>query len=364
MEINKIYQGDSLTILNTFPDKCMHVCITSPPYWGLRDYGCAGQMGNENTPEEYVRKMVNLFREVKRVLKDDGTLWLNLGDSYAGSGGTGNQFGQIENGLKPVRPTKINRAKDRSTDKWSNSKCKSTGDIKSKDLVGIPWMVAFALRLDGWYLRQDIIWNKPNPMPESVADRCTKSHEYIFLLSKSPKYYFNSYAIKEKAIYGGMNERAERQNENNKCQPTDMNNAIRKRPKNLQEKGQSDHTMHIKRDKRAGKGRIAYGGKRNGEEGIGQESFVSIPEYRNKRDVWTVTTKPYSGAHFATFPEDLILPCILAGCPSGGVVLDPFMGAGTTALVAKKNGCNFIGCELNPEYIEIANKRIAQEYLF
>lgn len=329
MKLNHIYNGDCLEILKTLPDRLINCCVTSPPYWELRDYGHDGQIGLEKTPEEYVGKMVTLFREVKRVLKDDGTLWINLGDSYAGASGgdthtgfnmrysgTGGSGSKQDSMLKGV----VNRSKDRKTSKWSYSKCKSSGDIKTKDLVGIPWMVAFALRTDGWYLRQDIIWHKPNPMPESVTDRCTKSHEYIFLMSKNGSYYYNADAIKEKAIHA--------------------------------------------QDPRAGFGRLHYRGKRQGQEGTGQENVVTIVEDRNKRSVWTVTTKPFSGAHFATFPEDLILPCILAGCPQGGVVLDPFMGAGTTALVAKKNGCQYVGCELNPEYINIAEKRLAQDYLF
>lgn len=317
IELNKIYLGDSLTTLKTFPDACINCCITSPPYWGLRDYGHDGQMGNEETPDEYVSKMVELFREVKRVLKDDGTLWLNLGDSYAGNCSQSNDG---RSGFGQPREKIVNRGKNRDTSKWSYSNCKANGDIKTKDLVGIPWMVAFALRADGWYLRQDIIWHKPNPMPESVTDRCTKSHEYIFLLSKSPKYYFNADAIKEPATHA--------------------------------------------KDPRAGYGRLHYRGKREGKDGQGQENFVSIVENRNKRGVWSVNVQPFAGAHFATFPEDLILPMVLAGCPAGGTILDPFMGAGTTALVAKKNGCNYIGCELNEEYIEIANKRLSQEYLF
>ena len=404
MELNKIYLGDSLTTLKTFPDGFVNCCISSPPYWGLRDYGTANweggdtkcdhkgkpfatanklhegqpknelhkeffkeicgkcgakrideQIGLESTPDEYVSKLVELFREVRRVLKDDGVLWLNLGDSYY------NFRGYTDYATK--QSCSSNEAHVMNTPCGKRNVIQE--GLKGKDLVGIPWMVAFALRADGWYLRQDIIWHKPNPMPESVTDRCTKSHEYIFLMSKSSQYYFNNEAIKEKAIYG-MNGEDKRPSGVVRDREYDYDSKQKAmgRHKNLQEKGQSNHTMHVKRDKRAGEGRIAYGGKRNGEEGQGQESFVSIPEYRNKRDVWTISTKPYSGAHFATFPEDLILPMVLAGCPAGGVILDPFMGAGTTALVAKKNGCSYVGCELNPAYIEIAEKRIAQEYLF
>lgn len=342
MGYNKIIQGDSLEVLKTLPAESVDCCITSPPYFGLRDYGTAdweggdkdcehtissgdldpkkagqqervtrgerdkcvvcgakrvdSQLGLESSPEEYVANQVAVYREVKRVLKKEGTLWLNIGDSYAGSGGTGNQFGQVESGLDKVRPPK------------------PSNGLKPKDLIGIPWRVAFALQADGWYLRQDIIWAKPNPMPESVTDRCTKSHEYVFLLSKSPKYYFDNEAIQENAIH--------------------------------------------KEDPRAGYGRIHYRGKREGAEGTGNENFVSIKEKRNKRDVWTVNTKPFAEAHFATFPEALIEPMVLAGCPKGGVVLDPFMGAGTTAVVALKNNRKYLGCELNPKYIEIAEHRL------
>ena len=269
---NEIYLGDCIQGMSSLPDKSVNTCITSPPYYGLRDYGCDGQIGLEETPESYVQKMVDVFREVKRVLRDDGTLWLNIGDSYNGSGG---------NHKKP------------------------------KDLIGIPWMLAFALRTDGWYLRQDIIWHKPNPMPESVRDRCTKAHEYIFLLSKSPKYYFDSEAIKIPV---------------------------------KQEWGTRDRTN---------------GKYHNDGTGLRPHSGLEKSYTKaNKRSVWTVTTKPFKDAHFATYPESLIVPCVLAGCAEGGLVLDPFMGAGTTALVSKKLGRNYVGFELNPEYRNIAIKRI------
>lgn len=394
MNLNTIIQGDCLQTLKTFPDECVNCVVTSPPYWGLRDYGTATweggragcdhkgkpfatkaninrncgtgddvknsedreffkevcgkcgakridqQLGLEKTPEEYVAKMVEIFREVRRVLRDDGTLWLNLGDSYwGGKGQSGQGSAEYQEQRKDVSINKpyqhIGGSKlTRPTDGKHSI-------IKPKDLVGIPWMVAFALRADGWYLRQDIIWAKPNPMPESVTDRCTKSHEYIFLMSKSAKYYFDGDAIKEKAVWDldghGTEARKERQLEGMKSSPTELKNGIRRRKfgANKQE-----------------------GTLRNDTERYFEDDGV-----RNKRSVWTVTTKPFSGAHFATFPEDLILPCILAGCPPGGTVLDPFMGAGTTALVAKKNGCNYVGCELNPKYIEIAEKRLSQEYL-
>jgi len=254
----------------------IHCCVTSPPYFGLRDYGHDAQIGLEKTPEEFVSKLVDVFREVKRVLRDDGTLWLNIGDSYNGSGGQG---------------TKPNIMSKEAAQGRGGKAIKVDG-IKHKDLIGIPWMLAFALRSDGWYLRQDIIWNKPNPMPESVQDRCTKAHEYIFLLAKSKKYYYDNESIKE-----------------------------------------------ISSSKSKGYDKA------------------------NKRSVWTVPTKPYSGAHFATFPTDLIEPCVKAGCPIGGTVLDPFSGAGTTGLVAQRHGRNAILCELNEGYAAIAEKRIRDDSL-
>lgn len=322
-----IHQGDCRLILKAMPDCSVQTCVTSPPYFGLRDYGNSEQIGLEQTPEEFVAALVEVFREVKRVLKDDGTLWLNLGDSYMGSAGGAPQgkTGQ--------------RASRTFTAKVKHKKVAPT--LKTKDLIGIPWRVAFALQADGWYLRQDIIWHKPNPMPESVNDRCTKAHEYIFLLSKSKDYYYDNEAIKEPAKYWGERDRTDGKYHNEGT-------------------GLTPHTglTGKKKDKRADKGRIAYGGKRNGEEGTGQESFVHIEETRNKRSVWTVTTKPYSGSHFATFPPDLIEPCVLAGSAEDDIVLDPFFGAGTTGLVADRLNRVCIGIELNPEYIKIANKRL------
>ena len=374
MELNQITCGDCVEVMREWPAESIDCCVTSPPYWGLRDYGCSGQLGLEPTPEEYVANMVKVFAEVKRVLKPEGTLWLNLGDSYNGSGGAGGwserkdvgKVGQVQNANRNV------------------------GSLKPKDLVGIPWMVAFALRQDGWYLRQDIIWHKPNPMPESVKDRCTKAHEYIFLLSKNKKYYYDADAIREP---------------------------------------QSEASL----------ARYNYGFNTNDMKPSGErpntgEEIKPNPAGRNKRSVWTVTTKPYSEAHFATFPPDLITPCILAGCPAlvcdkcgkpmvkhyettsipdrtprantlnvipgrdkvtrlqskemkpvtkmfkglqpscdgigigcdnmhpvPGIVLDPFMGSGTTAMVAYENNRNYVGCELNPEYIKLNRAEKAKE---
>lgn len=321
-------------------------CVTSPPYYGLRDYGTATyeggdpeckhtvsgwsdslkpdcdrperdgkkrqfclkcgakrvdqQIGLEETPEEYISAMVEVFRCVRDVLADDGTLWLNIGDSYAGNNSQASNNGRA--GYGNPRERVVNR----------------TGEgLKTKDLIGIPWMLAFALRADGWYLRQDIIWHKPNPMPESVTDRCTKAHEYIFLLSKSSKYYYDYEAIKEEGIIPagtlGAKGSSERQNQK----------GVNARPPEYKE----------------------YDGQ------------------RNKRSVWTVTTKPYEGAHFAVFPADLIEPCILAGAPTGGIVLDPFMGSGTTAQVAQTLGRKYLGCELNPDYKPLQDKRLAQQSL-
>ena len=305
-----ILKGDCRELLRTLPAGSAHTCVTSPPYWGLRDYGHKGQLGLETTPEEYVQNMVEVFREVKRVLRDDGTLWLNLGDSYI-SAGTG--------GLS-TKPSKMTGG--RATQEEGSKRPSKLGipGLKTKDLVGIPWRVAFALQADGWYLRSDIIWHKPNPMPESVTDRPTKAHEYIFLLTKQPAYYYDHEAIKEDSI-------------------------------------------HYATDPRADKGNIRYPeGKRGQQEaaggGGGQEAFVTSNATRNKRSVWTVTTKPFSGAHFATFPPDLIEPCIKAGCPTGGTVLDPFGGSGTTGLVSDRLGRHAILCELNPEYIGIAERRL------
>jgi DNA modification methylase len=312
----RIIQGDARNL--DLPDGSMNMCVTSPPYWGLRDYGHEGQLGLESTPEQYVANMVEVFREVKRVLRDDGTLWLNIGDSYAAQRGGTHQPAETLAGGKHGRTDEggtVNR--DRHAG-YNPSRNASAIGLKHKDLVGIPWMLAFALRADGWYLRQDIIWHKPNPMPESVTDRCTKAHEYLFLLSKSERYFYDNEAIQEQST------------------GRDPGN---KRHKYTEAYADSETEEHR---------------TKAGLKGVGAR------ETRNRRSVWTVSTRPYRGAHFATFPPALIEPCILAGCPKGGTVLDPFGGSGTTAEVALKNGRSVVLNELNPEYIKLAEARIAE----
>jgi len=289
-----IMLGDALEQLKTLPDGSVHCCVTSPPYYGLRDYGVAGQIGLEETPEAYVAKLVDVFREVRRVLRDDGTLWVNLGDSYAAGGGTGKPgpnatVGNTLSGCQYRAPTPVGLA--------------------FKNLLGIPWRVAFALQADGWILRQDIIWHKPNPMPESVKDRCTKAHEYLFLLAKKPRYWFDSEAIKEEAVT----------------------------PANPRYMGSKDQVGTLRRDV--------------GREPLGYTN-------RNRRSVWSICPRPYKGAHFAVFPPALVEPCIKAGCPAGGTVLDPFGGSGTTGQVAKSLGRNAILIELNPAYHDLIRSRL------
>ena len=371
-----IYVGDCIESLKSMPENSVQTCITSPPYWGLRDYGHDGQVGLEQTPDEYVAKMVEVFREVRRVLRDDGTLWVNLGDSYMATKNCVNPPQTVANGSMRDMPSFI--APNR----------KDQEGLKTKDLVGIPWRVALALQADGWWLRQDIIWNKPNPMPESVQDRCTKSHEYIFLLAKSNRYYFDAKAISEPSVT----------NDTRKPYGSD--------------------------------GAWAMDGRDKWEEGKGKQRDNADGAVRNRRSVWTITTKPYRGAHFATFPEDLVEPMILAGSSEKGccemcgspwerqtervgqsasvagpkstakrdqglvtafsgyadgstapvfrtigfqmtckcdgspipcTVLDPFTGSGTTGAVALRLGRNFVGCELNPEYVKLAESRLRGE---
>jgi DNA modification methylase len=302
--MNKIEFGDCRETMRKWASQGVkaQTCVTSPPYFGLRDYGHDGQIGLEETPEEYIKAMVEVFRCVWDVLEDDGTLWLNIGDSYAGNNSRASNNGRA--GFGNEREKVVNR----------------TGEgLKTKDLIGIPWMLAFALRADGWFLRQDIIWHKPNPMPESVQDRCTKAHEYIFLMSKSQKYYYDHEAIKE---------------------------PLKGEPETRDKNAEGYQADYSKGD------RFSKGERVFGADGMA-----------NKRSVWSVPVKPYTGAHFAVFPSELIEPCILAGAPVGGIVLDPFMGSGTTAQVSQDLGRQYIGCELNPAYEKLQKKRTAQTSL-
>jgi len=300
-----ILLGDVREQLKTLPDNSVQCCVTSPPYFGLRDYGMSEQIGLEPTPDAFVDALVSVFREVRRVLREDGTLWVNIGDSYAGTGYSNHDL----NGSEWKSDVNGDKRKTRQQDQ---RKALTPLGIKSKDLIGIPWMLAFALRKDGWYLRQDIIWSKTSCMPESVKDRCTKSHEYLFLLTKSPRYYFDAEAIKTPA---------------------------------KQDWGT--------RDRQHGKYH---------NEGSGLQPHSGLTKsyaMANKRSVWTINPSNFKGAHFATFPEALVEPCILAGSKPNDTVLDPFLGSGTTLAVAKRHGRNGIGVELNPEYAQIAETRIA-----
>lgn len=452
--VNTVIQGNCLDVLKTLPDEIIDCCVTSPPYYGLRDYGTGtwvggdpdcphrrttkrsdktitghkqdelegnvgdaiyktvcplcgavredNQIGLEETPEEYVQKLVDVFHEVKRVMKDDGTLWLNIGDSYV---------------AKPPSHRDTPNMQDKSYGNWetelgyekSSSRYKALlTRYKNKDLIGIPWMLAFALRKDGWYLRQDIIWHKPNPMPESVKDRCTKSHEYVFLLSKNPRYYFDNNSIQENAVTSEVYESKEKKS--SKYENTEQESSVRqgihrdrgndivvvrKRLPSHEEFVSfiREHTTvdiladntEIPRTKiehwfRKDEDGFSYPSVEDWEKirdyvDDWSEDFKDIDERmtdvtyetdavlknfngkRNKRDVWSVTTKAVKEAHFATFPEELIEPCILAGCRKGGIVLDPFFGSGTTGRVATKHNRNYLGIELNPEYIEISKRR-------
>jgi DNA modification methylase len=313
--INKILQGDVLARLKDIPDGYVQMVCTSPPYWALRDYGAEGQFGLEPTPEGYVEKLVEIGQEIKRVLRDDGTFWLNLGDTYWGGGWRGVELNKHSGDVQKGHPGS-HCGDNISMGKGSHSL------IKPKDMVGIPWRSAFGLQADGWYLRQDIIWNKPNPMPESVVDRCTKAHEYIFLLSKSKHYYFDSNAIKQPykentkpgSQFGGK-------------------------------KGNSELGMKSKLQK-------------------SEQGYFEMKDGANMKSVWNIPVRPFKGAHFATFPEKIPELCIRAGSKEGDIVLDPFFGSGTTGWVAQRLGRNWLGIELNPDYIKIAEERFQQQELF
>lgn len=332
--LNQIINADAEAGLALLPDQSVNCCVTSPPYFNLRNYGVEGQIGLEETPEAFIARLVGVFRQVRRVLCDDGTLWVNIGDSYAGSGKGGNPEGSAWTGFVG------NKGRE---DSAKTGKTALFGH-KPKDLLGIPWLLAFALRADGWYLRQEVIWHKPNPMPESVTDRCTKAHESVFLLTKSPNYYFEP--MLEPSVKGAAGSEFH----TGKTGEHQMGRASTKPRSN--------------RDsfKRANSKRAEpIVGQAQGTHRENREESEWDVETRNKRSVWTIATKPFADAHFATFPEELPALCIKAGCPEGGVVLDPFFGSGTTGIVARKLNRNFVGVELNPEYIAIANRRIYRE---
>lgn len=333
--------GDCRERLRELPDASIHCCVTSPPYFGLRDYGVDGQMGLEATPDAFIAGMVEVFREVRRVLRDDGTLWLNIGDSYASIGGGYSDEGSREKAsvISPKTQRAVLKGRNRG----------GQPGYKPKDLIGIPWMLAFALRGDGWYLRQDIIWSKPNPMPESVQDRCTKAHEYLFLLSKGPRYHYDADAIAEpleSSSIARLAQDIEAQKGSDRV-PGKTNGRMKAvYKKSYTGTATKTYEGSGAQDPSATKARIV-------EKILSGELTT-----RNKRSVWEVATQPFKGAHFATFPTALIEPCILAGCPHGGTVLDPFGGAGTSGMVADRLGRNATLIELNPEYAELARHRI------
>lgn len=319
----RLYLGDCVEVMRGMDAGSVQTCVTSPPYWGLRDYGCAGQLGKEGSPQEYVAALVAVFREVRRVLRDDGTLWLNLGDSYAAARGgsyqpaetlAGGQSGRMPDG------SKTNRGRG---DGYMPARDATAHGLKHKDLIGMPWRVALALQDDGWWLRSDIVWSKPACMPESVTDRPTRSHEYVFLMAKSERYFYDHRAIME---------------------------PLKSDPAQYLRAGASARTNH------------AYGSIAG--RPVNRSSFLRVPEGRNARTVWEIATRPYTGAHFATFPPELPMRCIKAGSAEGDTVLDPFMGSGTVAEVARKLNRRAVGCELNEDYMRLAANRLRQLSLF
>lgn len=361
MNLLTVLNGDALDQLKKVETESVQCCVTSPPYFGLRDYGNTGQIGLEKTPDEYVAKMVAVSREVRRVLKNDGTLWLNLGDSYAGSGKGGNPEAgkQATNhgsqSIGVLYGKTGDTAREAAVTNVSRLTFPEIG-IKAKDLVGIPWMVAFALRADGWWLRQDIIWSKANCIPESVTDRCTKSHEYLFMLTKQAKYYYDAEAIKEPCIYdvdGTGTAARKARAEGNKLLPTEKVNGLRpggyKNSVNFEGKNSG-------REKQRGHSRKPAGFN---DRWDAMEKVEQCTGMRNKRDVWTIAPANFPDAHFATYPPDLIKPCILAGSKPGDVILDPFAGSGTTGMVALELGRKALLIELNPEYVKLLEKRCA-----
>ena len=321
----RIVNGDVREAMRSLPSESVHCVVTSPPYWGLRNYGVEGQIGREETPEAYVSTMVDVFRDVWRILRPDGTLWLNLGDSYAA-----NRSYQVRDG--------------KSRDVFNHQPMTVPMGFKPKDLIGIPWRVAFALQAEGWYLRTDIVWSKPNPMPESVKDRPTRSHEFLFLMSKSPTYFYDAGAIMEPCLNASDDQRRKSRT----SVPVESQN----------DQGRINRIVP-KTDKQRGHSRRHAGFNDRWDKMTREEQTTGM---RNKRSVWRVATRPFCGAHFATFPPELIRPCILAGCPEGGTVLDPFGGAGTTGLVAEGTGRNSILVELNPSYVSLMASRLKKHF--
>ena len=345
----QVHQGDVIEVLRRLPPDSVNCVVTSPPYWGLRDYGMAGQIGLEETPELWVAKLVDVFREVRRVLRPDGTCWVNLGDSYASdTGGGGGYFGEINRTF---------------VDSYEPFRRGIPPGLKAKDLIGQPWRFAFAAQADGWWLRRDIIWAKPNPMPESASDRPATAHEYVFLLSKSERYEYDAEAVKEPVkisraagevvpISGWMsgpgNHSAVRHSQTR--EDKDAKRAFNRKRKTDPHRDQEPTSLEPQRS--------PLSAKRMPDSNVSPKKRAHV-ERRNLRSVWTIPTQPFPEAHFATFPERLVEPCILAGCPEGGVVLDPFAGSGTTGVVALKRHRSFIGIELNPEYHAMAQRRLA-----
>jgi DNA modification methylase len=348
-EQHRILVGDCIQMMRTLPDESVRTCVTSPPYFGLRDYGMAAQIGLEDTPAQFVARLVDVFREVRRVLRDDGTAWVNMGDSYAGSWGAHGRD-DMGVGVSTISQRQVMAGQRKA-------KATTHAEYKPKDLMGMPWRLAFALQDDGWYLRQDIIWHKPNPMPESTRDRCTKAHEYLFLLSKSRRYYCDMAAIREPAAESSL---------------TRWGQNVESQAGSMRSPGKTNGPMKAVGGERSRRDSFQREDSKREQPIPGQSKGTHRPDRlesnhdlltRNKRSVWTVPTHSFKGAHFATFPPDLIRPCILAGAPRGGLVLDPFGGAGTTSLVSMQEGRRSVICELNPEYATLARARIDAAWL-
>lgn len=344
-DAHQILIGDCIESMRSLPDKSVQCCVTSPPYYGLRDYGVDGQIGLEETPAEFIARLVAVFEEVRRVLRDDGTCWVNMGDSYASkpNGPLGKGGHKVDAPHVAVRTAQARRSSS------------IPPGLKHKDLMGMPWRLAFALQDAGWYLRQDIIWHKPNPMPESVRDRCTKSHEYIFLLSKKRNYYFDQQAITEPLTQSSVDRLAQagwEEQQGSDRVPGKTNGAMK-----------AVGGLRSKRNSFSRETKATAGEHGQSAQHRPARDDIDYDQSRNKRSVWTVATARFKGAHFATFPPDLIRPCILAGSPRGGVILDPFGGAGTTGMVAMQEGRRSLLCELNPDYAAMARARLDQAWI-